>query len=245
VNQPKGKDTTVKQPSSPKPEQSQAAQPAQTQTPATGTTDAKKADASRPTDSAVKQTPKANSKSAGAANPNAKQSSPPAQAKPNPEAQRSAPGAGKTAASPAAEPNVPVGLNDPVRQGLSANLYMDASGNAVPVYHFTSVSSTPGGAADSKQHFCTIDEQEKYKLIDTQPSVWKYEGIAFFAYPTGEGRQPPGARPVYRFDSESLNRHFFTMDEAQKQMLIDKLAKVWQYKGVAWYAPPAKSSEKK
>ena len=134
-------------------------------------------------------------------------------------------------------------LDDPVRQGLSANLYLDASGSAVPVYHFTSVSSTPGGAADSKRHFCTIDEQEKYKLIDTQPSTWKYEGIAFFAY--AEGRQPPGARPVHRFWSQSLNRYFFTMDEAQKQMLIDTLAKVWLYQGIGWYAPAVKTSEKK
>jgi hypothetical protein len=200
----------------PKPGQAKTAQPTQTQTPATSTTDAKKADAGRPSDSAAKQTPKTNSSSAGA---------------------------GKPAASPAAQSNVLLGLDDPVRQGLSANLYLNASGSAVPVYHFTSVSSTPGGAADSKQHFCTISEEEKYKLIDTQSSTWKYEGIAFFAY--AEGRQPPDARPVYRFWSQSLKRYFFTMDEAQKQMLIDTLAKVWQYQGIGWYAPPVKTSEKK
>jgi len=28
------------------------------------------------------------------------------------------------------------------------------------------------------------------------------------------------------------------MDETQKQLLIDKLAKTWTYQGIAWYAPP-------
>lgn len=136
--------------------------------------------------------------------------------------------------APATEPNSPVDLNDLVRQGLAADLYLDASQHAVPVYHFTSVSST--------RHFCTISEEEKYRLIDSKPAIWKYEGIAFFAYP--EGYQPPGSRPVYRFRSESLNRYFFTLDEAQKQLLVDKFAKDWKYEGIAWYAPPVKTGKK-
>jgi hypothetical protein len=35
------------------------------------------------------------------------------------------------------------------------------------------------------------------------------------------------------------------MDEAQKQMLVDKLAATWKYEGVAWYAPSVKTSDKK
>jgi hypothetical protein len=147
------------------------------------------------------------------------------------------------------DPNIPLDLNDPIRQGLAANLYLDAGQQAVPVYHFTSTAPAPGeqkGAAtspDTKQHFCTIDEQEKYKLIDTQSDVWKYDGIAFFAYP--EGHQPPGARPVYRFWSQRLNRYFFTMDENLKQILTGRLANAWRYDGIAWYAPAAKPSGSK
>ena len=102
--------------------------------------------------------------------------------------------------------------------------------NAAPVYHFVSTTS--------KRHFCTINEDEKYKLLDNEPNAWKYKGIAFFAYP--EGRQPEGARPVYRFWSDNLNQHFYTMDEATKDMVIKDLSKMWRYEGVAWYAPPAK-----
>ncbi len=145
---------------------------------------------------------------------------------------------GKPAAASATDPNNPLNQNDPVRQGLAANLYLDASDHAVPVYHFTSVASPGNGAPGFKQHFCTIDEAEKYKLIDTQSKVWKYEGIAFFAYP--EGQQPPDARPIYRFWSESQNRYFFTMDEALKKTLVEKLDFTWKYQGIAWYAPAAK-----
>ena len=231
TNQPKDKDIAVKRPNAAKPEQAQAAEPRQVQTPGTSTTDVTKTDTSRPSDSA--------------ADPSLKPSNPPAQAsaKPNPDARQPASGAAKPAATPAREPDVAVNLNDPVRQGLSDDLYMSASGSAVPVYHFSSVSATPGGAAGSRQHFWTISEEEKYKLIDTQSSTWKYEGIAFFAY--SEGRQPPGARPMYRFWSQSLNRYFFTMDEAQKQMLTDNPDKVWQYQGIAWYTPPVKAAGKK
>jgi hypothetical protein len=146
------------------------------------------------------------------------------------------------------DPNIPLDLHDPIRQGLAANLYLDAGQQAVPVYHFTSIAPAPGaqqGAAtspDTRQHFCTIDEQEKYKLIDTQSDVWKYDGIAFFAYP--EGHQPPGARPVYRFWSQRLNRYFFTMDENLKQILTGQLANVWRYDGIAWYAPAVKTGDK-
>jgi hypothetical protein len=134
------------------------------------------------------------------------------------------------------------GLNDPAAQGLTEDLYQDVTGNAaVPVYHFTSIA--PPGSMAPKQHFCTISEEEKHKLIDTQSSTWKYEGIAFFAY--AEGSQPPGARPVYRFWSQRLNRYFFTMDESLKQALTDKFKDLWQYQAIAWYAPPVKPSNKK
>ncbi len=112
----------------------------------------------------------------------------------------------------------------------------------MPVYHFTSIAP-PGSPAGPKRHFGTISEEEKYKLIDTQSASWKYEGIWFFAYP--EGRQPPGARPVYRFWSQKLNQYLFALDDAQKQLILDKFGETWKYQGIAWYAPPLNTSGKK
>ncbi len=142
----------------------------------------------------------------------------------------------KPPAVAAAEPNQPVlDLESPANQGYAPSIYMGVIENASPVYHFTSTTS--------KRHFCTISEEEKYKLLDESPSVWKYQGIAFFAY--AEGRQPKDARPVYRFWSDSLSQYFYTMDETTKDLLITGLANVWKYEGVAWYAPAIKKPEQR
>jgi hypothetical protein len=42
--------------------------------------------------------------------------------------------------------------------------------------------------------------------------------------------------PVYRFWSASLSTHFYTINEAEKQKLLEKYADIWFYEGVAFYA---------
>ncbi len=101
----------------------------------------------------------------------------------------------------------------------------DSSGLA-PVYRFWSQSLTT--------HFYTILEEEKNTLISKYSNVWSYEGIAFYAYPPEQG--PVGSKPVYRFWSASLGRHFYTISESERQNLIEKQSKVWTPEGIAWYA---------
>lgn len=98
--------------------------------------------------------------------------------------------------------------------------------NSRPVYRFWSDAL--------KSHFYTISESEKDFLIDTYPDVWTYETIAFYAFP--EGLQPADASPVYRFWSDTLGCHFYTIDESEKDALINDSADVWTYEDVAWYA---------
>jgi hypothetical protein len=134
-----------------------------------------------------------------------------------------------------AEPNKPgLDFDNPANQGFAPSIYMGVIENAAPVYHFVSIKN--------KRHFCTIKEDEKYKMLDTQKDTWKYQGIAFFAYP--EGHQPEGARPVYRFWAETLGQHFYTMDEATRAVMKTK-SDTWKDEGIAWYAPPAKPAPKK
>lgn len=102
----------------------------------------------------------------------------------------------------------------------------DLDGNLRPVYRFW--SDTLGG------HFYTISEEEKLNLLFNWTHVWSYEGVAFYAYP--EGLQPPGTSPVYRFWSDTLGHHFYTISEEEKQNLIDTWSAVWALEGVAWYA---------
>ncbi len=99
--------------------------------------------------------------------------------------------------------------------------------SASPVYRFGSPAR--GG------HLYTIDETEKESMIAKHPAeVWTYEGIAFYAFTSA--KQASGTVPVYRFRSSCLEYDFFTVDETEKRLLIDKYPAVWTYKGIAWYA---------
>lgn len=93
-----------------------------------------------------------------------------------------------------------------------------------PVYRFWS---------DRLQsHVYTMDKAEKNKLI--KDCRWAYEGVAFYAFATGD--QPDDAYPVYRFWSDKLQSHFYTIDERERDKLILQFPKTWTYKGIVWYA---------
>ena len=83
-------------------------------------------------------------------------------------------------------------------------------------------------------YFYTINQKEAEKLQSEYSDVWAYEGIVFYAYP--EKRAPVGTMPVYRFWSESLASHFYTISEDEKDKLMSEYAEVWSYEGIAWFA---------
>ena len=98
--------------------------------------------------------------------------------------------------------------------------------NSAPVYRFWSDVL--------KTHFYTISPSEKDKLIAESSQTWTYENEMFWAFPVG--KQPAGTIPVYRFWSDTIKRHFYTSDEAQKNRIILENADVWTYEGIVWYA---------
>ncbi|MBN1360727.1 MAG: hypothetical protein JW993_09055 [Sedimentisphaerales bacterium] len=98
--------------------------------------------------------------------------------------------------------------------------------NAQPVYRFW---SDLFGA-----HFYTIDPDDKNYVLATWPDVWAYEGPVFYAYPAGS--QPADSKPVYRFWSESLRGHFYTIDEDEKSYVLATWPDTWTYEEIAWYA---------
>jgi hypothetical protein len=113
-------------------------------------------------------------------------------------------------------------------EGVSFYAYQPGTqpADTQPVYRFWSPTK--------KAHFFTISSSEKDKLIVSYSSVWSYEGIAWYAYQVG--RQPAGTKPVYRFWSGSLGKHFYTVSESEKNKLIANYSSVWKYEGIAWYA---------
>jgi hypothetical protein len=54
----------------------------------------------------------------------------------------------------------------------------------------------------------------------------------------GSNGRDPDLAPVYRFWSDKLGGHFYTIDEAEKARLIKEFSHVWTFEGVAFYAFP-------
>ncbi|MCU0915179.1 MAG: GEVED domain-containing protein [Planctomycetes bacterium] len=98
--------------------------------------------------------------------------------------------------------------------------------DVAPVYRFWSPTL--------RDHFYTISETEKDRLLKECPNTWSFEGIAFYAYPPEQA--PVGSKPVYRFWSESLGHHHYAASEAEKQSLLEQQPNVWTPEGIAWYA---------
>ncbi len=110
----------------------------------------------------------------------------------------------------------------------NTSVELDFNYKTLPVYRFYSQRNN--------SHFYTISESSKQAIIDKyNDDVWKYDGVAFYAYKTKE----PGMLPVYRFYSKSGLEHFYTISESSKRAIIDKYSDdVWKYEGVAFYAYP-------
>lgn len=95
-----------------------------------------------------------------------------------------------------------------------------------PVYRFWS---------DKYQsHFYTISETEKnFLLTNYSQNIWKYEGVAWFAFDEWNN----GTFPVYRFWNPNNNAHFYTANETEKDFIQTNYPEtIWKYEGIAWYA---------
>jgi hypothetical protein len=85
-----------------------------------------------------------------------------------------------------------------------------------------------------RHHFFTASEAEKNSIIATVPTnVWRYEGIAFYAFVVPQSNTVP----VHRFWSDLYRGHFYTASEAEKNSIIATVrTNIWRYEGIAFYA---------
>ena len=113
-------------------------------------------------------------------------------------------------------------------EGIAWYVFPDSQQGTLPVYRFYS--------EQLQSHFFTTDENEKDTLIATfTEDVWRYEGVAWYVHPDFQ----PDSLAVYRFYSELLKVHFYTMDENEKDTIIATFSEdVWRYEGIAYYAYP-------
>jgi hypothetical protein len=117
-----------------------------------------------------------------------------------------------------------MGSPDWVYEGVGFYAYPTSSCTGrSPVHRFWNGSS--------RRHFFTISDAEKNNLIANHSNIWTYEGSAFCANNTQVG----GTLPVYRFRSDQLQSHIFTISEAERTNLINSSG-LWIAEGIAFYA---------
>jgi len=95
----------------------------------------------------------------------------------------------------------------------------------LPVYQFSSPALNA--------QFYTMGQAEKDSLLGQPSGVWTCEGIAFYAWPQAGAED---ILPVYRFWSQRLGCHFYTISEVEKAGLIGQSSDTWTYECIAWYA---------
>jgi hypothetical protein len=94
-----------------------------------------------------------------------------------------------------------------------------------PVYRFWS----PAYA----RHFYTLDEAERGKVLNDYADIWIPEGVAYYAFANDAEAD---TSPVYRFWSDSLRSHFYTLSQSERDKLINDPVHLWTYEGIAFYA---------
>lgn len=87
----------------------------------------------------------------------------------------------------------------------------------------------------NNSHFYTIDKCEKADIeVKYGNGIWRYERIAYKAY---LNEYCIGQSPIYRFYSDKLGRHFYTIDASERDEVIAKHSGTWnRYEGQAFCA---------
>ncbi len=83
-------------------------------------------------------------------------------------------------------------------------------------------------------HFYVMGDSERDRIAAKYPGIWRYETVAWYAYPT----QVAGTEPVHRFWSDQLGKHFYIMGDSERDRIAAKYQGIWRYEAVAWYAYP-------
>ena len=110
--------------------------------------------------------------------------------------------------------------------GQKSAQYTNGVQLATPVHRFW---SDQFGA-----HFYIMGNSERDRIAAKYPGIWRYETVAWYAYPT----QAAGTQPVHRFWSDQLGKHFYIMGDSERDRIAAKYQGIWRYETVAWYAYP-------
>jgi hypothetical protein len=84
----------------------------------------------------------------------------------------------------------------------------------------------------SDTYFYTHDNSEKDEILGDSSNPLEYQGVACYVYARASW---PGLAPVHRFFCEALGRYFYTINEPEKDKLIEDYSHVWAYDGIVFY----------
>jgi hypothetical protein len=124
-------------------------------------------------------------------------------------------------------------VNNPSRyqsEGNEFDVPSEGTLGTIPVYRYKNQTS--------QTYFYTFQRPEQ---ITANYPVFKYEDIAFYAFPAGQ--QPFDAVPIHRFYNSGTSTrtgspvHFFTGSESNKQNVMANFP-TFSYEGAGWYAYP-------
>ena len=90
------------------------------------------------------------------------------------------------------------------------------------------------------RHFYTASAAEKDLIISKWPNVWSYEGTA---YNIPDEISKSAYSEVYRFWSNQKQAHFYTISQAERDMVITTWPDIWTYEGVAFTADTSPTTQ--
>lgn len=128
---------------------------------------------------------------------------------------------------------LPTPTNTPVPTATPTPTPTDISVHKSPVYRFWSDKY--------RGHFYTINKEERDFIISNyNDSIWRYEGIAYYAF----NNKFTGTVPIYRFWSGYYNGHFYTTSASERDYVINTFDdSIWRYEGIGFYVYPTNSSK--
>jgi hypothetical protein len=109
--------------------------------------------------------------------------------------------------------------------GTSCSDYVTPVAFPVPVYRFW--------LPRQQKHMYSTSERERDSLRAESEKDCAFEGIAYCVLMDDAD---PDSLPVYKFWSDVLGAHFYTMSETEKEKLITQYRHAWTYEGPAFYA---------
>ncbi len=84
-------------------------------------------------------------------------------------------------------------------------------------------------------HFYTASEAERDSVQENLSDIYNFEGASYVGAPHDEdGDELTGAKPVYRFFNTSTGVHLYTINELERDSIIENLPN-YNFEGVAYY----------